>query len=125
MAGEWSKLKTIELVRGRALLGFIDTVDTYSDWIPCECCGVWCIPEMHHRKFRSRGGDWRPSNIVALCPLCHHQVTTSHNGWAEEMGLAVSQFAQPEAIAVSVWYEPNPIMLDNDGGWTLLDNVYQ
>ena len=30
---------------------------------------------MHHRKNRSQGGGWCPSNIVALCPGCHKWVT--------------------------------------------------
>lgn len=117
---EFSKVRTIQLVRDRALTLFADTHDSYADYIPCECCGEWCVPEMHHRRFRSRGGDWRPSNIIALCPLDHHQVTTCHSGWARELGLSVSQFLQPEGVAVAVWYARRPVVLDNDGGFTMV-----
>lgn len=120
---EFSKVRSIQLVRERALTPFRDTHDSYAEHIPCECCGEWCVPEMHHRRFRSRGGDWRPSNIVALCQLCHHAVTTCKNGWSREMGLAVSQWAKPEDVPLAVWYERKPILLDNDGGYTLLDNA--
>lgn len=119
----WSKVKTIQLVRERALTPFQDFHDSYADYIPCECCGEWCVPEHHHRQYRSRGGDWRPSNIVALCGLCHHQVTTCHSGWARELGLAVSQWASPEQVALVVWYEHRPIYLDNNGGYVLLDRA--
>lgn len=122
---QWSKVRTIQLVRDRALTPFRDTHDSYADYIPCESCGEWCVPEMHHRQYRSRGGDWRPSNIVALCRLCHHQVTTCHNGWARELGLSVSQWQQPEQVAVTFWYERRQILLDNDGGYRLLDNTHQ
>src|SRR5690349_339799 len=119
----YSKVKTIQLVRERALIRFADTHDSYADYIPCECCGEWCVPEMHHRRYRSRGGDWRPSNIIALCSLDHHQVTVCQNGWARELGLAVSQFKQPEEIPVVVWYERRPVLFDNFGGYRLLDKA--
>lgn len=120
MTAEFSKVRTIQLVRDRALTPFADTHDSYADHIPCECCGEWCVPEMHHRRFRSRGGDWRPSNIIALCALDHHQVTTCHSGWARELGLSVSQFAQPEDVPVAVWYAHRPVLFDNDGGFAVV-----
>lgn len=120
---QWSKVKTIQLVRDRALTPFADTHDSYADWIPCEACGEWCRPEMHHRRFRSRGGDWRPSNIMALCPVCHHNVTVCSDGCARDYGFSVSQWQHPEDVPVSVWYERRRVLFDNDGGYRLLDNA--
>lgn len=119
---EFSRDRTIALVQRRALAPMGEAYTDCGLDVPCECCGVWCHPEFHHRKFRSRGGDWRPSNIVALSPHCHHRVTTCHDGTARESGLSVSQWKSPEDVAVSVWYERYPVLLDNLGGYTVLDN---
>lgn len=113
------------IVERRALSAYGEAYDWIGGQIPCECCGEWCNPELHHRKFRSRGGDWRPSNILALCHACHHAVTTCYTGWARELGLSVTQFGgEPEESPVQPWYgNGHRILLDNDGGWTMLDNA--
>lgn len=58
----------------------------------CEICGV-PAESMHHRRFRSQGGPWAPSNILHLCGdgvrLCHGLLTVpqgrreefERNGW--------------------------------------------
>lgn len=119
----YSKVRSIQLVRDRAVSAYGGLYDSYSETIPCEWCGKWCRPEMHHRRFRSRGGDWRPSNIIALCSECHHQVTTCRDGWSREFGLSVSQFQQPEDVSVPVWYEPDPVLFDNEGGFRTIDDI--
>lgn len=111
--------QAIKLVSARALAPMEAAFGSSGDMIPCECCGMWCYPEYHHRKFRSRGGDWRPSNVLALAPACHHRVTTCHTGRARELGLSVSQWARPEEVPVAVWYADQPVLLDNLGGYTL------
>lgn len=119
---EFTAARTIPMVAARALAAFADSHMSCGDQVPCECCGVWCYPEYHHRRFRSRGGDWRPSNIVALSPSCHQRVTTCHDGTAREVGLSVSQWAQPEEVPVTLWYEHRAVLLDNLGSYTVLDN---
>lgn len=97
---------------------WMDRVDADSAWPPCEHCGQWAPGlEMHHRKFRSRGGDWRPANIIGLCSKCHQQVTTDHTGSARTHGLAVSQVEEPEQIPVTTWYA-GAVLLDNLGCYT-------
>lgn len=120
----WTAANTRVLVENRALRSYGDYYDSAGGRVPCECCGAWDYPEMHHRRYRSRGGDWRPSNIVALCHSCHDGVTTCHTGWARDMGLAVSQFARPEEVPVRLWYaNGHSVLLDNDGGWIKVDNT--
>lgn len=45
----------------------------------CEKCGAPPPLTMHHRHKRSHGGEWTPSNIVALCG----DGTTGDHGWVE------------------------------------------
>lgn len=121
---EYTAAATRLIVEKRAVALYADTYNWIGGMVPCECCGEWCYPEMHHRRYRSRGGDWRPSNIMALCHACHHGVTTCHTGWARELGLSVSQWCHSEDVPVQPWYaHGRRVLLDNDGGWTMLDNA--
>ncbi|WP_282580680.1 HNH endonuclease [Microbacterium aurugineum] len=43
-----------------------DAVQERSGGI-CEGCGIRRATDMHHRKYRSRGGKHTPSNLVHLC----------------------------------------------------------
>lgn len=55
----------------------------------CEGCGKSAPLELHHRRFRSRGGEHTVENIVALCGWgnhtgCHGKAhsTEPPQGWA-------------------------------------------
>jgi len=55
----------------------------------CEGCGGYADLELHHRKFRSRGGQHTASNLVALCGWgnhtgCHGKAHSAEppRGWA-------------------------------------------
>jgi len=37
----------------------------------CQCCGTRSNLEVHHREFRSQGGDDSEENLITLCALCH------------------------------------------------------
>jgi hypothetical protein len=41
-----------------------------TDFVPCECCGNEA-KDIHHIKFRSRGGLDEISNLMAVCRNCH------------------------------------------------------
>lgn len=58
--------------------------------------------EFHHRKNRSQGGQWTPSNALDLCSSCHMYITT-HPAAAREKGWAVPSHADPACTAVEVW----------------------
>lgn len=65
----------------------------------CERCGrhVQSL-ELHHRKFRSRGGHHTVENVVALCGWGNH---TGCHGWAhtiraeESLGFALHSWETP------------------------------
>jgi hypothetical protein len=114
---EFSEAATTMLVQDRAVALFEGFYDGLGDKLPCEYCGQWDYLERHHRQFRSRGGDWRASNIILLCGHCHHLATVCANGWAREDGLWVSQWAKSEDVPVRVWYADGFVLLDNDGGY--------
>ncbi len=38
---------------------------------PCEACGLRPGRHLHHRTFRSQGGDDSRENLAWLCPPCH------------------------------------------------------
>lgn len=40
----------------------------------CRVCGSRDRVEVHHIRYRSRGGDHRMSNLVCLCAGCHGRV---------------------------------------------------
>jgi 5-methylcytosine-specific restriction endonuclease McrA len=41
-----------------------------QDFIPCEVCGGRSV-DVHHIRYRSRGGDDDIHNLAALCRRCH------------------------------------------------------
>jgi 5-methylcytosine-specific restriction endonuclease McrA len=40
----------------------------------CQCCGTMTNLEVHHREFRSQGGDDSELNLITLCAACHARV---------------------------------------------------
>jgi len=47
-----------------------------QDYIPCEACQRSGSVDIHHIKYRSRGGDNSISNLMAVCRHCHDK---AHN----------------------------------------------
>jgi 5-methylcytosine-specific restriction endonuclease McrA len=37
----------------------------------CQCCGTGLNLEVHHKQFRSQGGDDSEQNLITLCAGCH------------------------------------------------------
>lgn len=40
----------------------------------CQCCGTMTNSKVHHREFRSHGGDDSEFNLITLCADRHAQV---------------------------------------------------
>lgn len=60
----------------------------------CEI-GIGCVAtEQHHRRNRSQGGSWKPSNLLHLCHVHHSHVTTNPQA-AREQGWAVASHQDP------------------------------
>jgi hypothetical protein len=77
---------------------------------------------MHHRRFRSQGGPWTPSNILHLCGDgtrgCHGRITKP-DGWRpvfEFLGWIVPSHADWRSTEVLVNGAMRPI--DDAGGFT-------
>lgn len=115
-----SEVKARELVARRATLIFDIMMPTWIDSVQpvCEFCGKRALDEMHHRKYRSQGGEWSASNIVGLCWQCHKRATI-HPDWAYALGLSVKSMGDPAQTPVCVWYNERPILLDQHGGYSV------
>jgi hypothetical protein len=83
----------------------------------CERCGRLADVELHHRKFRSRGGRHIMSNLVALCGWGNH---TGCHGWAH-----TSPEAREQGYAIPSWVEETwevPLLVPSPSGvkrWVL------
>jgi len=40
----------------------------------CQCCGTRSDLEVHHKEFRSHGGNDSEENLITLCVGCHSLV---------------------------------------------------
>jgi|LakMenEpi03Aug12_release.lakeMendotaPanAssembly.Ray.scaffolds.fasta_scaffold36601_5 5-methylcytosine-specific restriction endonuclease McrA len=113
-----SEKRTRELVRKRSTLIYEMMMPTWIDTVNpvCEFCGKRSLDEMHHRKYRSQGGAWCPSNIIGLCWQCHKQATL-YPQWAYKLGLSVAGSDEPGEVPVAVWYNEQVVFLDLHGGY--------
>lgn len=83
----------------------------------CEGCGRRPATEMHHRKYRSRGGQHTASNLLHLCGWGNH--TGCH-------GIAHSTAGHDKGWSVHSWDDPaqtstehpvhGRVLLDDAGG---------
>lgn len=78
----------------------------------CEVCGIGGPVELHHRKFRSRGGEHTAQNLVALC------------GWGNHTGCHGNAHSGSRAVAlgwsVNSWNRPESLPVRMFDGWFLL-----
>lgn len=65
----------------------------------CEGCCRQVATEMSHRRARSQGGLWIPSNIQHLCHDCHHWVEMNPTA-AHEVGWRLWAGEEPELTPV-------------------------
>ncbi|WP_156096163.1 HNH endonuclease signature motif containing protein [Amycolatopsis jejuensis] len=78
----------------------------------CEKCGAGGVMHWHHRKRRSQGGTWAPSNGLRLCPPCHGWVHANPDE-AKEHGWLVDRDADPAAVPFEHW-QWGPVLIDDD-----------
>lgn len=81
----------------------------------CERCGA---PEytIHHRRKKSQGGPWTPSNLLAVCGHgtagCHGHIEANPT-WAHDRGLWLRAGESPAETPVMLW--GRPVVLTDDG----------
>lgn len=83
----------------------------------CEGCGLAGDLDLHHRKYRSRGGSHDAHNLIALCGLgntsgCHG--TAHSDGFS--YGWAIPSWGRDE-IWPSWRWGVGWVVFDDDGGW--------
>ena len=93
----------------------------------CERCGAEGVHlELHHRRYRSRGGAHTASNLVALCGWGNH---TGCHGWAHSdalapaWGLSVASWGDPAAVPFWCPWRASWQLPDDGGGWAELADV--
>lgn len=88
----------------------------------CERCGERRANTVHHRKNRSQGGTWDPSNLLHLCGDgvrgCHGVVTNTRREYYGA-GWCVRRDNDPADLAV--FYRNRWVFLDDTGGVTPCD----
>lgn len=86
----------------------------------CERCGREGPLELHHRRYRSRGGKHLVVNLVALCGWGNH---TGCHGWAHQgreanlLGYSIASWADPATEPVV--RDGQACLLHEDGRVTL------
>ena len=69
-----------------------------QDFIPCEVCGRKAT-EIHHIKYKSRGGKDEIRNMMAICRRCHDDAHNEYMSEAE-MYLAHWYFMDKKGIRI-------------------------
>lgn len=83
----------------------------------CEICGLAPATDAAHRKPRSQGGLWSPSNLLAACRPCHagnhsQPIRAVQNGWHLAMGS--SPLEEPTTLCIEGVFRK--VLLDDSGG---------
>ena len=83
---------------------------------------TWWATEWSHRIRHSQGGPWTPSNGLAACHWCHLAITNTNGHRAEyrALGLVLDRDDNPAAEPAVCIH--GPVLLDDEGGWQLIDN---
>lgn len=81
----------------------------------CERCDSRRATEWHHRKNRSQGGLWTPSNGLHLDSQCHMILTNTRREFYGA-GWCVRRENNPAEVAV--FYRGQWAFLDDEGGVT-------
>jgi len=77
----------------------------------CEACGSERATEWHHRKNRSQGGLWTPSNGLHLGVACHRRITVNPRDAADE------------GYTVWSWQDHREVPVSRGGVMVLLDDI--
>lgn len=82
----------------------------------CEGCGQHPATELHHRRYRSRGGTHEVSNLLHLCGSGNHTGChgKAHTGAGEVLGWSVESGIAPPAH-YPLTYRGVRALLDDDG----------
>lgn len=84
----------------------------------CEVCSAARATEWQHRKNRSQGGGWEPSNGLHVCSACHREIHADPVG-AASRGHTVLSWEDPgrKAVLLRTMYGYGWFLLDDCGGY--------
>jgi hypothetical protein len=87
----------------------------------CELCGGHAS-EYSHRKARSQGGKWSPTNALHLCHNCH-AYCHAHPEEAYQQGWFVRSHDDPaeQPVHITNWLGIGWYKLQDWGGYLILD----
>jgi len=82
----------------------------------CEGCGRREATEMHHRKYRARGGQHAASNLLHLCGWGNHTGChgLAHSEAGRQLGWSVNSWADPAATPIE--HAVHGLVLLDDAG---------
>jgi hypothetical protein len=83
----------------------------------CEGCGKAPATEIHHRRYKSRGGGHEVSNLIHLCGWGNHTGChgRAHKG-GESIGWSVFSGIYVPSL-IPVWYRRSGwVLFDDEGG---------
>lgn len=93
----------------------------------CELCGKVLTENfaLHHRQFKSRGGQDKPHNLIALHHECHNMASFSVHMNIKKSTLSghiVSRHAEPDNIPLQL---PNGsiVTLTDDGQYDYIERI--
>ncbi|MGW4484298.1 HNH endonuclease [Amycolatopsis sp. NPDC004368] len=78
----------------------------------CERCGNGGPLDWHHRKNRSQGGTWQPSNGLRLCRPCHIEITDTRPEFYER-GWCVKEWQTPSEVPFEHW-QLGPVLVNDE-----------
>lgn len=81
----------------------------------CEICGQARATDWSHRKARSQGGLWCPTNGLDACRRCHSFAHDNPN-WAKARGIFVEPHADPATVPARTRH--GLVLLHEDGTMT-------
>lgn len=75
-----------------------------------------------HRLDRAFGGTWQPSNGLTMCAF-HNAKLPAFRAEAERNGWAINRRDTRQPCEVPVLYFGTPVLLDDLGGWRVVDGA--
>jgi hypothetical protein len=110
LAAAWPKefnAKAVKLIRERS--GGV-----------CEGCGIERATQIHHRKYKSRGGRGNPANGLHVCGFgnaggCHG---IAHTAIGQERGWSLGSYFVPAGEPV-MHAAHGPVLFDDLGGYEI------
>lgn len=88
----------------------------------CERCGAGGPLDWHHRKNRSQGGTWAPSNGLLLCRFPCHALVTDTRPEHYDAGWCVKAWQTPAEFPFEHW-QWGKVRISDDSSTYLMEGA--